>query len=571
MLALFLSSIATLLFGLYSIYISQKNDKTNKKLRADEEELARKLFEASILAKLSSEIGYTLNTEYISKIIAETAEDLYDVSTASYVVVGDKKITISTIYKENLPDRYSDSLKEIIIGSLNNIDENTTSFTTVFNRENDYESSLSLLIDIVPQSYFNVPLIVENQLVGLINISSRKKGAYQDKDMSILYKIVNSATQAVEKLRDVIETEEGRLEGLISGISSGVVLLSFGPSGLYIQNINNSAKEFLRISENADFYSVLKGFGEFDLKSKLDEVIKDKKSIFFSDTKINNRFFKIFLNPVFSHRGAALIGATITLRDITLEKEVEALRQNFMSMVVHELRSPLTSIKGASEMLAKKDLNTSDKEKMVEVIKDASETMLSEVSDLLDASKIEAGKLAINRSENDLNKLIHERAEAFSYLAHDKGLKVNLNLEVGIPKFDFDGERVGQVINNLLSNAIKFTLTGGIITIASAARMGQVTISISDTGIGIADEKKGLLFSKFGQTGQIFNKDSTGLGLYISKGIIESHGGKIWVESETGKGTNVYFTLPVVKEGKFEENVQTENIPQEFQQEVLVN
>jgi len=180
-------------------------------------------------------------------------------------------------------------------------------------------------------------------------------------------------------------------------------------------------------------------------------------------------------------------------------------------------------------------------------IKGSSTHLLDMVNDLLDVSKIEAGKFEIFVKDHHLNKTLRDEAHTFEALARQHGLKIDMQLDDNISKFKFDEEKVKQVLNNLLSNAIKFTPRDGTVTILSKIQDSYAQIQVADTGSGIPDYLKAKLFHKFvqGRENGDPSEKGSGLGLVISKGIIEAHGGTIWIEDNHPRGTKFIFTLPL--------------------------
>ena len=254
----------------------------------------------------------------------------------------------------------------------------------------------------------------------------------------------------------------------------------------------------------------------------------------------------------------------VLVKSIDSEQKLEREKENYTDMMVHELRAPLTALRGAAALLLSNTLPPQEKEKMPRIILDSSNDMLSTISDFLDIAKIDEGKFKVSKAKSDLISIISEHVEVFSYPAREKNIKITFDKDTVVPQFFFDPLRVGQVVNNLLSNSIKFTDPGGAIDIKvevlkqnpldgvkggsfSALQGGQILVTVTDNGIGIPEGKKPLLFTKFGQIDQGSNRGaSSGLGLFISREIIDAHGGKIWLESQEGHGTRAYFTLPVI-------------------------
>lgn len=225
-------------------------------------------------------------------------------------------------------------------------------------------------------------------------------------------------------------------------------------------------------------------------------------------------------------------------------------RDDYVAMMVHELRSPLSVIKGSADLVLREEKNLEEDQKytLLSQIKESSSDLLEVVNDILDVSKIESGRLDVKKTKGDLNKVLHEEADYYMALAREKEINVETILDDGIPHFEFDEDRMKHVMNNLLSNALKFTDSGGSVTIQSKlSDEYHVEISVADTGLGVPDDMKPKLFNKFVQMENRKNKKEkgTGLGLVITKGIIEAHGGSIWIEDNQPMGAKFMFTVPI--------------------------
>ncbi len=236
-------------------------------------------------------------------------------------------------------------------------------------------------------------------------------------------------------------------------------------------------------------------------------------------------------------------------------KELDQLKDAFVSSVSHELRSPLTAISGYVELLTMKpvnELNPEKTKKALNIIQESTTRLTQFVNDILDVAKIKAGKMEIHKTGFDVKATSESVFGLFQPLFERKKIQSILQVAPNIPTLAADGEKVRQVITNLLSNAIKFTPEGGRITLSATILKGSedfVTIAVQDTGIGIPKEHQHLIFGRFqqipGAKDKITGAKGTGLGLAIAKGIVEAHGGNIGFTSDAGKGTNFYFTLPV--------------------------
>ena len=225
-------------------------------------------------------------------------------------------------------------------------------------------------------------------------------------------------------------------------------------------------------------------------------------------------------------------------------------RDDYVAMMVHELRSPLSVIKGSADLVLREEKNLEEEQKytLLSQIKDSSDDLLEVVNDILDVSKIESGRFQVKKIKGNLNKLLQEEADYYMALAREKEIAVETKLADDIPEFEFDGDRIKHVMNNFLSNALKFTDSGGNVVIESrVVDKYHVEVCVADSGEGVPDEMKGKLFNKFVQmeNRKTTKEKGTGLGLVIAKGIIEAHGGSVWVEDNQPKGARFLFTIPV--------------------------
>ncbi|HLO51072.1 MAG TPA: ATP-binding protein [Kamptonema sp.] len=256
------------------------------------------------------------------------------------------------------------------------------------------------------------------------------------------------------------------------------------------------------------------------------------------------------------------IGSVILLRDITAEKEVDQMKTDFISTVSHELRTPLTSVLGFAKLIQKKleenvfpIVVTEDKkvQRAVKQVGDNLQIIITEgkrltdlINDLLDVAKMEAGKIDWKMEPMRVDDLIDRAIAATSALFENKGLEPIKEIDEELPEFMGDKDKLIQVMINLISNSIKFTDKGSV-TCKASKIANEIKISVIDTGMGIAESDQPKVFEKFKQVGDTLTDKpkGTGLGLPICKQIVEHHGGKIWVESELGKGSKFSFTLPL--------------------------
>jgi len=229
-------------------------------------------------------------------------------------------------------------------------------------------------------------------------------------------------------------------------------------------------------------------------------------------------------------------------------KESNKVKNQFLGMAAHDLRSPINGINGLSEMLLDDTCGplNSEQRELIDFIYSANKHMNSLVSDLLDISVIESGQLKLLMGEASLTNLLEERVRIHGLSARRKTISIKSSF-ADVPNFSFDYRRMGQVMDNLFTNAIKFSPTGSTIEVTSSLEEGNIKICVRDQGQGIPPGEEDLLFQSFKKTSvqPTAGESSTGLGLHIVKKIIEAHHGEVWVESVYGEGATFCFTLPL--------------------------
>jgi signal transduction histidine kinase len=213
----------------------------------------------------------------------------------------------------------------------------------------------------------------------------------------------------------------------------------------------------------------------------------------------------------------------------------------------HELRTPLNAIIGFSQVLRQRlfgPLNEKQEEYLDDILSSGNH-LLSLINDVLDLSKVEAGQVELEVASFSLREALERGVVMVREPATKHGVRLSLELAPGVDLVEGDERRLRQVIFNLLSNAVKFTPEGGEVVVATASRDHEVLISVNDTGPGIPLEDHERIFEEFQQTDVgVRQREGTGLGLALSKRLVELHGGRIWVESEPGHGSRFVFTLP---------------------------
>ncbi|HZD73653.1 MAG TPA: ATP-binding protein [Actinomycetota bacterium] len=236
--------------------------------------------------------------------------------------------------------------------------------------------------------------------------------------------------------------------------------------------------------------------------------------------------------------------ALCVLRDDSARGRADVTRAELISTLAHELRSPLTSVKGfTSTLLHRWDRFPDDQKRfMLATVNADADRVTRLLNELLDVSRIEAGRLELRRRPIEVRRLALDIIARFQL--DPDGHTFEISFPDGFPEVYADADKVAQVLTNLVENAVKYS-EGGRVTVSGEAADGSVEIAVRDEGIGIPADQIPLIFTKFYRRGGGGSPSGTGLGLYIARGLVEAHGGRIWARSEPGRGTEVRFRLPL--------------------------
>lgn len=351
----------------------------------------------------------------------------------------------------------------------------------------------------------------------------------------------------IEKTREFQE-EKVRLAASVNSLSLGFIMTDTKEKVIVM---NPVAQNILRLTTPIPSLTEVESIldGAIDLRKWNKECLRERKFFNFKEIYFNSRFYHIILGPI--SVGNEAIGTVILIEDITQAKLLERSKDEFFAIASHELRTPLTAIRGNTSLIQEyfsDKLKDPDLKEMISDMHASSIRLIEIVNDFLDVSRLEQGKVDFKKEKFDLSALINENLEELEVKAREKGLYLKFD-GPKISEISSDKDRVKEVIINLVGNGINFTEKGGV-TISLKKDIGYMKVIVSDTGTGISKVNQNLLFKKFQQAGErVLVRDvtkGTGMGLYISKLLVEGMGGKIWVEkSEVGKGSTFAFSLPL--------------------------
>ena len=260
---------------------------------------------------------------------------------------------------------------------------------------------------------------------------------------------------------------------------------------------------------------------------------------------LRQRFFAATVASVMATENS---GAVVVLHDISDLRKLERVRRDFVANVSHEFKTPLTAIQGFAEtLLAGAMDDPQNRIRFLQIILEHSRRLARLTDDLLELSKMDADRLDLEVDRLSVRQFVQSCLETTQGSAADKHLQVSANLQESLPDIAADRRRLAEVLQNLLDNAIQYTPSGGKIAVSASSDGNEVTFTVSDTGIGIPQVDQPRIFERFYRVDVARSREvgGTGLGLSIAKHLVEAHGGRIWVESEVGQGSQFHFTVPV--------------------------
>lgn len=369
--------------------------------------------------------------------------------------------------------------------------------------------------------------------------------------MNILEDVKESQAEAEEEKNETLTIINNFADGLIVVEKEGKINI-----------VNPKAEEMLKIKKQKAEGKNLKNFKEGDnlLSPAIDSLFNEAGKI----KDIERKEFSpkeglvLEITTVSVEREEQKKEYLIIFHDITREKRIEKMKTQFVSIAAHQLRTPLSAIKWSLSLLEEK-IEDEGKKQLIKKATESNERMIRLINDLLDATHIEEGKYISDLEWKDIKKLIKDTVESLKKEAEKKDLELHTSYpKEDIPEIKVDAEKITVCVQNLMENAFHYTPSeeGKVkIKLKYEKEKERVVFSVEDNGIGIPEAQQDRIFNKFFRAENAMKSDTegSGLGLFIVKNIIDSHGGEIWFESEEGVGTTFYFSLPVKEKEKKKE------------------
>lgn len=408
-----------------------------------------------------------------------------------------------------------------------------------------------IFFDPTVRSLVVVPLIFQGEVIGAINLDDTKPNAFGKAQEQLLSIAANHAAIAIQNARlfQKLSTEEYRTRAIIEHMADGILLINRDGS---IITVNSALSRMVGIRSAA---ILGKNIHSTNLHPALKAVSAPLKKVGHSGhlgTTVTlpgkeKTTLRIIATPVTNDNGQ-LLGEVRLIHDITRERHLEQLKDDFISTISHELRTPLFSIQGFVRLILNGDV--SDKQtqhEFLSIIERQANHLAELVSDLLDLNRISSNALQLKMAPVDLVDILNQTISQLQGFSRKKQVQVRAKFPASLPLIQGDATRLRQVFTNLIGNAIKFTPQKGRVFVQAKANQKNVLISITDTGIGIPTEDLERIFGKFYQVEEHSTRsaEGSGLGLHIARQLVERHNGKIWAQSELGKGSTFFVQLPI--------------------------
>jgi two-component system, OmpR family, phosphate regulon sensor histidine kinase PhoR len=401
-----------------------------------------------------------------------------------------------------------------------------------------------------------IPLKSGEQILGVMNLRYKEPGrTFGAEALQQLGRFAQLAALALDNARllGTLQEREARIRSIMDSTSDGFVFV--GRDG-QIKSISQKAIALLprggALVVGRVFAAAL---AEIDVRPAQREAVVAVLRSFLQggdptgqgDLEFSggSRILKWDAQPARDDRGD-IVGMTLTLQDVTHEREVSRMKSDFVSFVTHQLRTPLAGIKWMLELAAGTQ-DGAELQAYIQDARDANERLVNLVNDLLDISRLESGRLVISPQELHLGTMTQQVVDELAPLIKERGHRLSVTGAEAVPPVVADPQLLRQVVMNLISNAIKYTPSPGEIALEMQPMNGAVQWAIQDNGIGIPADSLPRLFEKFYRADNVhkIETEGTGLGLYLVRLIVDRFGGRIWCESEEGKGSTFLFTVPL--------------------------
>jgi signal transduction histidine kinase len=410
-----------------------------------------------------------------------------------------------------------------------------------------------------------LPMVAQDQPLGVVYIFRAHGANFSRDDEQILQSFADQAAIAVHnaQLYQQIAQEKRRLDALIEATGDGILIMDPGHRITLCNRamgrltgwsaaaaLGRDHDELIRLSGRVEGTALAEAEARGWPLAGAEAAAGPAPTVQVDGDLVRADGARVAVGLTYSallDRSGRLINIIVTARDLTRQREAEDLKSTFISIISHELKTPVALIKGYAGTLRREDArwDPGTLRESLAVIEEESDHLNELINNLLDASRLQAGALTLERSDVALDRLA--RATAAKSGTQSERHRITVDFPEPFPLVPGDEARLRQVLANLLSNAIKYSPEGGAVEVRGRVRDDEVIVSVQDEGVGVDPEEQSRIFQRFYRVeqGAARKTPGTGLGLYLAKAVVEAHGGRIWVESgPRGSGSIFSFSLP---------------------------
>lgn len=509
--------------------------------------LEKRVAELHLLYELTTSLNRVLEPRRLLMVVAEGLTQAISFDVLSLLLVG-PQAELAVIPRHAVSEVFLDHVKQQVLEAARRIFPALSEASVAFHVLEPETLPTQVLVAEEPQASLAIPLEEEGAVIGVFHLSRAQAEAFTPDEEAFVRIIAQQVLIALNRLREIAAAEQDKINAMLESMSEGVVMVD---EMRQVRVINRAAKEVLGLAGDAPMDAFLKRCEELGLCDLLQDGHQEQQSL---ERRLEGpipRVLKINVNRVRSHTGEPW-GTVLTFHDVTRERELEQMRQDLLSQISHDLRTPLSLIKNAlGIVLAQKaGALTPEQLRFLSIANKNADKLAHLLDTILDLDRIRRGKLELEIELLDVEGAIDAALATFQPIAEQKRITLQKQLAEELPKVYADAGRLEQILNNLLQNAIKFTAEGGHVWIRATPytdpadpETAWVRIDVQDTGIGIPADARERIFEGY-YRGPAAKEQGLGLGLAITKALIEAHKGRIWVESTVGEGSCFSFLLP---------------------------
>ena len=384
---------------------------------------------------------------------------------------------------------------------------------------------------------------IEGFFIGLFDLSGIQKTEEEIKNTRLA---LLNMLEDTEKERERVEEEKNKTLAIITNFTDGLLVLNREKK---VSLISPQARSFLGIEEKEILGKHISELSNISYLKPLVSLLNEEvKKVFREQISLKEGSLVLEVTTAPFFQGKDRLGTLVILHNITREKLIERMKTEFVSLSAHQLRTPLSAIKWTLKLFLEGDLGqlTKEQREFLEKTYKSNERMISLINDLLNVTRIEEGRYIFQSLFYDIGEVTQSVIDLFKEEVKKKNIKIEFKEPEDLPKILMDQEKIKLVIENFIDNAIKYTFPGGKVTVTVIRGTNEIEVRVKDTGVGIPKDQQSRVFTRFFRGSNVLRLDTegSGLGLFLAKNIIEAHGGKIGFESESGKGSTFFFTLP---------------------------